>query len=129
MYVNKIPQTLDYGVTVTMKVIGGKWKPCIIDCIAKGISRPGQIQKKIKQATLRVINQQLRELLDYEVISKKTFEGYPLRVEYSLTTFGKTLLAVIEAMQNWGDAHAEKVAEIALKRNENITPETIVSKR
>lgn len=33
MYLNKIPQTLDYGVSVTMKVIGGKWKPCIIDCL------------------------------------------------------------------------------------------------
>ncbi|MGS2764428.1 winged helix-turn-helix transcriptional regulator [Sinomicrobium sp. M5D2P9] len=123
MYVNKIPQTFDYGVTVTMKVIGGKWKPCIIDCIANGINRPTQIQKAIKQATLRVINQQLCELLDYEIVSKQTFEGYPLRVEYTLTAFGKTLLTVIEAMQNWGDTHAEKVAELAVKRNENVANE------
>lgn len=123
MYVNKIPQTFDYGVTVTMKVIGGKWKPCIIDCIANGINRPTQIQKAIKQATLRVINQQLCELLDYEIVSKQTFEGYPLRVEYSLTAFGKTLLTVIDAMQHWGDTHAEKVAELAVKRNENVANE------
>ncbi|MFC3198079.1 winged helix-turn-helix transcriptional regulator [Parapedobacter deserti] len=120
MYVNKIPLTLDYGVSVTMKVIGGKWKPCIIDCIANGISRPAQIQKAIKQASLRVINQQLAELLDYEIVSKEVFEGYPLRVEYRLTPFGTTLLAVIDAMQKWGDANAEKVADIAVKRNENI---------
>lgn len=74
MYINKIPHTLDYGVTVTMKVIGGKWKPCIIDCIANGIKRPAQIQKAITQASLRVINQQLSELLDYEVVSKQTYE-------------------------------------------------------
>ncbi|SFC11466.1 DNA-binding transcriptional regulator, HxlR family [Parapedobacter composti] len=120
MYVNKIPQALDYGVSVTMKVIGGKWKPCIIDCIANGINRPADIRKAIKHASLRVINHQLTELLAYEVVSKQTYQGYPLRVEYKLTTFGKTLLSVIEAMQKWGDAHAEKVAEIAMKRNENI---------
>ena len=120
MYINKIPQTLDYGVTVTMKVIGGKWKPCIIDCIDNGIKRPAHIQKAVKQAPLRVINQQLSELLDYEIVSKQIFEGYPLKVEYNLTDFGKTLLTVIEAMQNWGDAHAENVAKIAVKRNENI---------
>lgn len=120
MYVNKIPLVLDYGVSVTMKVIGGKWKPCIIDCIAKGINRPAQIQKAIKQASLRVINQQLSELMDYEVVSKESFDGYPLRVEYQLTPFGETLLKVIDAMQQWGDANAEKVAEIAINRKENI---------
>jgi len=67
-----------------------------------------------------VINQQLRELLDYEVVSKESFDGYPLRVEYKLTAFGNTLLPVIDAMQQWGDANAEKVAEIAMNRNENI---------
>lgn len=120
MYVNKIPQTFEYGVTVTIKVIGGKWKPCIIDCLAKGIKRPAQIQKTIKQASLRVINQQLSELLDYEVVSKRTYQGYPLKVEYELTDFGRTLLSVIDTMQVWGDAHAQKVAGIAARRNENI---------
>lgn len=99
MYINKIPQTLDYGVTVTMKIIGGKWKPCIIDSIANGISRPTQIKKAIKHASLRVINKQLSELLDYEIVEKQIFEGYPLKVEYKLTEFGKTLLTVIYAMQ------------------------------
>ncbi|PRD56843.1 winged helix-turn-helix transcriptional regulator [Sphingobacterium gobiense] len=121
MYRNKIPQALDYGVSVTMKVIGGKWKPCIIDCISNGINRPAQIQKAIKQASLRVINQQLSELLDYEIVTKESFEGYPLKVEYTLTPFGNTLLSVIDAMQQWGDAHAEKVAEIAINRKENVT--------
>ncbi len=125
MYINKIPQILDGGVTVTIKVIGGKWKPCIIDCIACGIVRPTQIQKEIKHASLRVINKQLSELLDYEVVEKQTFEGYPLKVEYKLTEFGKTLLTVIDAMQKWGDIHAEKIVEIAIRRNENIEAKSI----
>lgn len=120
MYINKIPQNFDYGVTVTLKVIAGKWKPCIIDCISSGINRPASIQKAIKHTSLRVINQQLLELLEYEIISKQVFKGYPLRVEYSLTSFGQTLLPLILAMQVWGDTHAEKVARLAIKRNENI---------
>lgn len=120
MYIKKIPQTLDYGVTVTMKVIGGKWKPCIIDSIANGINRPAHIHKAIKQASLRVINQQLSELMDFEVISKEIFDGYPLHVEYKLTDFGKSLLRVIDAMELWGNQNAEKVAQLAMDRNENI---------
>ncbi|MGL4582786.1 MAG: winged helix-turn-helix transcriptional regulator [Flavobacterium sp.] len=49
---------------MTLKVIGGKWKPCIIDCIATGINKPTSIQKAIKNASLRVINQQMSELLE-----------------------------------------------------------------
>src|SRR5690606_31620808 len=112
-YENKIPQDLGDGVTVAMKVIGGKWKPCIIDCIANGIKRPSRIYRAIGQASLRVINQQLKELYDYEVITKKMYQGYPLKVEYELTEFGETILPVIKAMQTWGDTHAEKVKEIA----------------
>lgn len=122
MYNNKIPQLLDYGVSITMKVIGGKWKPCIINCINSGTNRPAHIHKAIPTATLRVINQQLSELLDYEIISKEIFEGYPLHVEYKLTEFGKTLLMVIDAMEVWGDTHGDKITEIAIKRNENIEP-------
>ncbi|AJH14833.1 transcriptional regulator, HxlR family [Myroides profundi] len=122
MYNNKIPQLLDYGVSITMKVIGGKWKPCIINCINNGTNRPAHIHKAIPTATLRVINQQLSELLDYEIISKEIFEGYPLHVEYKLTEFGKTLLMVIDAMEVWGDTHGDKITEIAIKRNENIEP-------
>lgn len=122
MYNNKIPQLLDYGVSITMKVIGGKWKPCIINCINNGTNRPTHIHKAIPTATLRVINQQLNELLDYEIISKEVFEGYPLHVEYKLTEFGKTLLMVIDAMEVWGDTHGERITEIAIKRNENIEP-------
>lgn|SRR5690606_1855243 len=119
-YENKIPQELDYGVTVAMKVIGGKWKPCIIDCIANGINRPNQIHKQIRQANMRVINQQLRELYEYEIVSKTVYHEYPQKVEYELTDFGKTLLPIISAMEKWGDENAQKVYEMALKRNENI---------
>lgn len=117
---NKIPQLLDYGVSITMKVIGGKWKPCIINCINNGTNRPAHIHKAIPTATLRVINQQLSELMDYEIISKKVFEGYPQHVEYKLTEFGKSLLSVIDAMEVWGDTHGDKISAIALKKNKNI---------
>ncbi|MBC9798649.1 winged helix-turn-helix transcriptional regulator [Sinomicrobium weinanense] len=123
VYENKIPQDLGDGVTVAMKVIGGKWKPCIIDCITKGINRPSCIHQAIGQAPRRVINQQLKELYEYEVLSKKMYPGYPLKVEYELTEFGKTVLPLIQAMQSWGEVHAQKVAEIAIRRNENVLAE------
>ncbi|MGL4582787.1 MAG: winged helix-turn-helix transcriptional regulator [Flavobacterium sp.] len=53
-------------------------------------------------------------------MSKTVYKGYPLKVEYSLTDFGNTLLPLIEMMQLWGDEHGKKVAQLAKNRNENI---------
>lgn len=119
---NKIPQKLDYGVAVTMKVLGGKYKPCIIVCIADGIKRPYLIHKKMKTVNLRVLSQQLRELYEYEVLSKTVFNERPLKVEYELTELGRSLLPIISAMEVWGNQNAEKIYSIALKRNENVVP-------
>lgn len=41
-------------------------------------------------------------------------------MEYKLTDFGKLLLMVIETMELWGNQNAEKVAQLAKDRNENI---------
>ena len=40
MYEKKIPEDLDCGINITMKVLGGKWKACILDAINKGVKRP-----------------------------------------------------------------------------------------
>ncbi|WP_346823241.1 winged helix-turn-helix transcriptional regulator [Rapidithrix thailandica] len=105
-----------------MKVLAGKWKPCIIDCIANGMKRPNQIHKKIKQANKRVVNQQLGELYEYDIVSKKVYQEYPLKVEYELTDFGRTLLPIISIMEEWGNENAQKIYELAIQRKENIAP-------
>ncbi|WP_229215893.1 winged helix-turn-helix transcriptional regulator [Dyadobacter frigoris] len=56
------------------------------------------MHKKIPEATRRVLNIQLRQLELHNIISKEVFPQLPLKVEYSLTEFGKTLLPVIETM-------------------------------
>ncbi|GLU55889.1 hypothetical protein Dfri01_53500 [Dyadobacter frigoris] len=60
--------------------------------------RPTDMHKKIPEATRRVLNIQLRQLELHNIISKEVFPQLPLKVEYSLTEFGKTLLPVIETM-------------------------------
>lgn len=46
--------------------------------------------------------QHLGELQDFGMVQKKQFEGYPLKVEYSLTDKGKRMLNVIITMQEIG---------------------------
>lgn len=113
MYERKIPEDLDCGINITMKVLGGKWQPCIIDAINKGAKRPSEMHRQIASASARVINMQLRELESYGIVSKKLFDGLPLRVEYSLTELGKTILPIIDAINFWGKENREHVLQVS----------------
>lgn len=109
MYKRKLKEDLDCGLYVTMKVFGAKWKPCIIDAIARGAKRPSEIHKRITSTSPRVLDMQLRELLDFGVVARTNQFSYPLHVEYSLTPFGESILPVLEQMARWGQTHQEFV--------------------
>lgn len=107
----KIPIDLDCGINVYTLVVGGKWKPCIINCIHHDIKRPNEIHKEMSYASPRVLNMQLRELLESGIISKTVYPGLPLKVEYELSQLGESLLPIINAMDRWGEKHREHVLQ------------------
>lgn len=109
MYLKKKPEDLDCGIELAHKVFGGKWKPCIIDAIKKGDQRPSQIHRAISSATPRVLNMQLKELVDYKVVTKKIYPGLPPRVEYQLTALGEGILPIIAIMDAWGIKNKEEI--------------------
>lgn len=112
-YERKTPEDLDCGVTVFMKVLGAKWKPCIVDLISRGHTRPSEIHKQLVTATPRVVDMQLKELEYYGIVTKKVRKGFPLHVDYSLTDMGKSLLPVIVSMDQWGAAYSGKVKKVS----------------
>lgn len=111
MYKRKIKEDLDCGIVLAMKVFGTKWKPCIIDSIHKGNTRPSEIHKSIPEASPRVLDMQLSELLKQGVVTKTTTGGFPLASEYLLTTLGISIVPIIEQLDKWGSTHKETLKE------------------
>jgi len=109
MYEKKIEEELDCGIRVAFKIFGGKWKLCIIDAIHRGIARPADIYKSIPNATLRVIEMQLAELLFFGVVERCAEDTYPKKSEYKLTCLGETILPVLSQIDKWGSKHSEFV--------------------
>ena len=90
-------------VTATMKVLGGKWKPILINAIYHTYpARFGELKRSVIGITQSMLTQQLRELEDDGIISRKIYAQIPPKVEYTLTEFGLTLSPVIQTMANWG---------------------------
>lgn len=116
MYERKTMPNLNCGLDLIGEVLYGKWKMRLLWFINEGHQRPSELQRKIPDATRRVLNIQLKELEEHELVSKVIYPVVPPKVEYSLTDFGKTLLPVISAIGNWGDANEERLRRLILKR-------------
>ena len=109
MYQRKIPIELNCGLDLVREVIYGKWKIHLIYFISQGIKRPGDLQRRIRGATRRVLNVQLNQLEQHGLISKKIYAELPPKVEYSLTKLGKSVLPVVNGLGKWGDDHQEEL--------------------
>ncbi|TDW51604.1 HxlR family transcriptional regulator [Flavobacterium sp. 270] len=105
MYERKIPLTIDCGLHLTREVLNGKWKPALLNAISMDIKRPSEILRLLPEATRRVLNVQLKELEEHGMVTKKVYPELPLKVEYSLTEIGWSLMHVIDAMNQWGDSN------------------------
>lgn len=90
-------------VTATMQVLGGKWKAILINAIYQtSPARFGELKRSVKGITQSMLTQQLRELEEDGIISRKIYAEIPPKVEYTITEFGYTLGPIIQSMANWG---------------------------
>jgi DNA-binding HxlR family transcriptional regulator len=92
-------------VRATILVIGGKWKPLIIDVLKAGSVRSGALLRKIPQASRKVLTAQLRALEREKIVSRLVLGKRSEHVEYSLTPYGWTLVPALTAMAKWGATH------------------------
>lgn len=116
MYERKILPNLNCGLDLIGEVLYGKWKIRLLWFINEGHKRPSELQRKIPDATRRVLNIQLKELEAHELVSKVIFPVVPPKVEYNLTDFGKTLIPVIAVLGEWGDQNEKRLQSVIMKR-------------
>lgn len=84
-------------------MIKGKWKSIILWRLRLGAASLSKLEKDIDGITQKMLLEHLKELVDYDFVEKKTFDGYPLHVEYSLTDdMGARILEALRIMQHIG---------------------------
>ena len=101
MYERKIPVDLDCPLRLTMSLIDSKWKSCILDELRHGALRPSSLHRRLSEAAPRVLDLQLRELVDDGLVEKTIYAELPPRSEYALTPLGDSLLPTIDATIEW----------------------------
>ncbi len=107
---------MNCGLDLIGEVLYGKWKIRLLWFIDRGHKRPSELQRKIPDATRRVLNVQLKELEDHELVTKTIYPVVPPKVEYELTDFGKSLIPVIATLGEWADDHEDRLRNVILKQ-------------
>ncbi len=95
--------TLQCPVTIALSVIGGKWKVIILWHLKEGgVKRFGELQRLVRGISQKMLTQELRDLEDSGLVSRKVYPVVPPKVEYSLTETGWSLKPVLEQLSDWG---------------------------
>lgn len=88
---------------LTLSVIGGKWKPIILNHLAlEQVMRFGELTRSIPEITQRMLTKQLRELESDGLIHREIYRQVPPKVEYSLTPLGCSIIPILQHMRKWG---------------------------
>ena len=104
------------GLDAALVVLGGKWKPLILFHLAHGTRRYGELRRAVGGVSDKVLIQQLKELQADGIIARVDYGEIPPKVEYSLTTFGRTLSKSLAPLCEWGTRYSRDVEAIMARR-------------
>ena len=77
----------------------------IINFVARRYERFSELKRSVPGITQKMLTNQLRELEEEDIITRKVYAQVPPKVEYSITEYGKSLEPILVAMHDWGTAH------------------------
>lgn len=99
----KIRNEYTCPLEIVHDMIRGKWKTIILYQMKDGPQSLSELEKGIEGITQKMLLEQLSELIQFGLVEKKEFPGYPLHVEYSVTEKrGKKMIEAISIMQMVG---------------------------
>lgn len=91
-------------VSLTMDLVGGKWKAVILYHLKDNSKRYSELNKEIPSITEMSLSLQLKQLEKDGLVSRKVYgKKPPVKVVYGLTDFGKSFIPVLEAITSWGN--------------------------
>lgn len=99
---------LTEAVTVTLRLLGGKWKLLILWHLWSRTCRFSELMRAIPGITQQMLTTQLRELEADGIVRRTIYAEVPPRVEYALTEYAATLEQVLRALAAWGSVHMQR---------------------
>jgi DNA-binding HxlR family transcriptional regulator len=92
-----------------LDLIADKWTVLIIRRLADGTLRFAQLRRSVDGISQKVLTNILRCLERDRIVTRRIYASVPPKVEYSLTSLGRSLCDLVEGICVWAEANIEKV--------------------
>ncbi|MEO7001508.1 MAG: helix-turn-helix domain-containing protein [Ktedonobacterales bacterium] len=84
-----------------LALLSKRWTGLIVKALLDGPARFNELAERLQVVADRVLAERLRELETEGIVLRQVSACMPVRVAYSLTTKGRDLTPVIEAIETW----------------------------
>lgn len=93
----------DCCLDAAMAVIEGRWKGTILcKLMLQGPLRFSELQREIRDVSSRILSKQLKELEEDGMITRVVCDDRKLKVTYSLTEKGLSIMPMLKELAEWG---------------------------
>ena len=89
-------------------VIDGRWKPMLFQRLATRPHGFGELRRAMPGVAAKVLRQQLRQMQDDGLITRRALSPVHRGVRYELTPYGRTLGPVFQSLWKWGVTHLRR---------------------
>ena len=89
--------------------IADKWTVLIVGALAQETKRFGELRREIDGISQKMLTQTLRGMERDGLVNRKVYPTIPPKVEYSLTTLGRSLIGILEKIRSWAENNIEQI--------------------
>lgn len=89
--------------------MGDRWVSLILNELAGGPRRHGELARAVAGATQKMLTQTLRVLERDGLVARSATASVPPSVHYRLTPLGESLLPVMAVVTDWAERHIDDI--------------------
>ena len=98
-----------YGSRQVLDLLAEKWTTLVLYALAFGGKRHSELKREITGISQKMLTRTLRNLERDGLVKRTVYYVVPPRVEYALTSFGRSLYAALEPLCEWGTLHMKRI--------------------
>ena len=92
-----------------LDLIADKWTVLVIRRLSDGTLRFAQLRRSVDGISQKVLTNILRGLERDGIVTRRIYASVPPKVEYSLTSLGRSLCGLVEGICDWAETNIEHV--------------------
>ena len=110
------------AVSSVLARVGDKWSVLIIVLLGDGPRRFNEIKRMVGGISQRMLTLTLRGLERDGLVTRTLYPTIPPRVDYELTSLGRSLWQAVEPLGSWARGHVKEIARARDKFDKRGTP-------